>query len=793
MSILANTRIGTRLGLSFGIIVIFLIIITSIAISSLKSQTQTTRDFINADVAQLELAHAINAEAQAAALKLLQILSTIERDDRIPLYKEMDAHNATLNQLFIKFTKENSGEVDIEHIIKDRNEYEIAFQETVEYVEYNREIAFDNYLESTHPKLNKLLLELSYFLLEQEKLLDKKQLASEAKSEESATLVIFLAITILLLMIVLSILITRSIVVPLAETVESAKRIASGDIQLQDSVDRKDEIGELSSAFRRMTKNLKTLFSDLEQSRDEALTATQAKSQFLATMSHEIRTPMNGVIGMAQLLEGTKLTIEQKDYLDAISRSGDGLLAIINNVLDFTKLEDEKVEIETIPFDLEQICQDCIELIAANDKHADVEFILDYHPDCARHFLGDPSRIRQIFLNLLGNAAKFTNEGFIRCGVSCIPAENGEEQVRLEFQDTGIGIKPEVINSLFDEFTQADVTTTRKFGGTGLGLSITKKLVALMGGEIGANSVVGEGSTFWISGILSATESPNAVQEESLLGLKVLFVDDNPQNLIIFEQMLLHMGTEPVILSDSTQAMRMLQDAEQTGHPFEIAILDHNMPGLNGMELGLEIREGLQFDHLKLLIFSSIGQKGDAALFAKAGFDAYLDKLCRYEVLQSILSSMLTHDTETPIITQHSIKDAQQSTRVEHHSFKGSILVVEDNKTNQIIAKKFLVKLGLKVDLAINGQEAINFFATKSYELIFMDCRMPVMDGYQATRAIRLIEKKHQQKPIPIIALTANASKEDRERCKQSGMDDVVTKPFKRADLSNALFKWLPQ
>jgi signal transduction histidine kinase/DNA-binding response OmpR family regulator len=553
-----------------------------------------------------------------------------------------------------------------------------------------------------------------------------------------------------------------------------------------------DEIGTLSKTFNHMTATLQHTLEELSKEKEKAERTTLEKTKFLATMSHEIRTPMNGVIGMAQLLTDTSLTHEQKDYVDTITRSGDGLLCIINDILDFSKLDVDMVEIENIPFDLERTCQESMELVVGNVKGKKLEFIFDYAPDCPRHFLGDPSRARQILINILGNAVKFTEQGFVRCGVSSELSDSGEEQLRLEIQDTGIGLRPNAIEGLFDEFTQADSATTRQYGGTGLGLAITKKLVDLMGGTIGVNSVEGEGSTFWITGILTPTESPEPTTPKSLKGVRILFVDDFAEYRKIFKRLLEHMGAKITITSDPTKVEGVLVEAEKSKTPFEIAILDHNMPQLSGLELGLQIRKNGSLADLKLLIFSSIGQKGDSALFASAGFNGYLNKLSRYETLRDILSTMLTHTTGNSIVTHHTVDDAKSSIANQSQCFSGLILIVEDNLTNQIIAKKFLVGMGLTVDIADNGQEAIEAYNSKRYDLIFMDCQMPVMDGYKATRSIRKIEQKNNLTQVPIIALTANASSDDRILCKAAAMDGIVTKPFKRTDLSKVLTKWLP-
>lgn len=531
---------------------------------------------------------------------------------------------------------------------------------------------------------------------------------------------------------------------------------------------------------------------ELMKAKDEADTASRVKSEFLSTMSHEIRSPMNTVIGMAQLLEDTPLNDEQKDYLATISRSGNNLLSLINDILDFSKLDADMVSVESIAFDLERACQESMTLIAGNAAGKELEFIFDYHPDCPRYLMGDPSRIRQVLVNLLGNAVKFTKEGFVRLTVTSKTDHSGNENLRLQVEDTGIGLRPETVEHLFDEFTQADTTTTREYGGTGLGLTITRKLVELMGGEVGVDSVFGKGATFWVNWQLPKTEAPAPLKLSSLEGMRMLFVDDNKEHRRIFKRMLEHMGAKVTALPDATRTLDLLLEARQTDDPFRIAILDHNIADTGGIGLGINIRRDSRLDSLKLLIFSSLGQRGDAATFTRAGFNAYLNKLSSYDTLRAMLSTMLDHCTGDAIITQHSIQEAKQSNGDEVLTFDASVLLVEDITPNQTVAKKFLAQMGVKVDVANDGQGAIDAFNSSSYDLIFMDCRMPVMDGYEATTIIRKLEKETDKTPLPIIALTANASSDDRRLCEQVGMNDVVTKPYKRTDLSSCLQQWLP-
>lgn len=392
-------------------------------------------------------------------------------------------------------------------------------------------------------------------------------------------------------------------------------------------------------------------------------------------------------------------------------------------------------------------------------------------------------------INLLGNAVKFTEQGFIRLG---LVYHHARQQLRIDVEDSGIGIKAEALDHLFDKFTQADQTTTRIYGGTGLGLAITHKLVNLMQGDITVTSDLGRGSTFTINLPLAVAKAPASITRLLQQSPRILFVDDNEKIRDIFSPMLEHMGAEVTILEDSDQVMDHLYQALDT-QPYQIAILDQSMAAANILQLGKQIRQDQRLDQLKIMIFSAAGEKGDSAAYARIGFDAYLSKLCRYEVLQSMLSMMLQHTRGQPIITQHSIEESLQSEQNREQQFQANILLVEDMLPNQIIARKILSKIGASVDIAGNGQEGVDLFQQQDYDLVLMDCRMPVMDGYEATEIMRQQESGQPAgRHVPIIALTANCSKEERELCLQAGMDDVVTKPFRQADLADCLQKWLP-
>ena len=610
-----------------------------------------------------------------------------------------------------------------------------------------------------------------------------------------------------------TVFLTRRITSPIRDLALATRAVADGDLDHHIAIRTRDEIHDLASAFNDMLAKLKVSREEVEgyqhtledkvESRTRELEterrkavdlarqaeeASRAKSQFLANMSHEIRTPMNGVIGMVDLLRSTELTPKQRRFAEAAQRSAESLLGLINDILDFSKIEAGKLTLEKIPLDLRQTLDDVCELLAEPAQRKGLELACQIDDSAVNELLGDPGRLRQILVNLIGNAIKFTETGEVVVRASGIEQKPEAVLLRFEVRDTGIGIGKEVQARIFSAFTQADGSTTRHYGGTGLGLAIVRQLAEMMGGSAGVESKPGKGSTFWFTarfGRQPPGSRAKPLPRYDLRGLRVLIVDDNATNRDILSHQTQSWGMREESAEDGFRALEKLRAAAAAGASFHLVILDMMMPGMDGIELARAIKAEPAIAAPYLVMLTSVGLRGDATQARDSGIDGYLSKPVRQSELYDCIATVMGKAVgDGSLITRHNISKPRQRSNAR-------LLLAEDNPVNQEVALGMLEMLGYRADVASDGQEVLEALARVSYDLILMDCQMPRLDGYEATRTIRRQEQAGPKQRIPIVALTANVMAEDRERCLAAGMDDYLPKPLSREELERVLTHWL--
>jgi len=637
---------------------------------------------------------------------------------------------------------------------------------------------------------------------------------SLAKGGLAAVLVVLLAMTAAYM---LAMRMQGLVSAPIIQLVELTRRVQEeGDYSLRATQHGTDEIGRLIASFNAMLENIRERDRELgenqrrladrssrlveaneklkhavrenAEARKAAEAANRAKSDFLARMSHEVRTPMNGVIGMLELLGRTRLTRDQLHYLSAIDRSAETLLAIINDILDFSKIEAGRLVLDKTSVRIRETVEETAELLSSRAHANNVELVYDIPPEADLVVEADGIRLRQVLMNLVGNACKFTRDGDVVVQVSHAGREGSKHRLRFEIRDTGIGVSPEHLETIFDSFSQEDGSTTRRYGGTGLGLAICRELVNLMEGEIGVESRPGEGSTFWFEIPVPLVQDDGLVRSlDELAGRHVLIVDDNETNRDMLTTLVGRWGMSSVAVDSADGALEALRRSRETGESFDIVLLDWHMPDKDGIEFAREIGIDPVFKHLPCVLLSSASVREVVEENDNLPVAAYITKPVRQARLEQCLLHLLVPGesaTFTRIPCEIAANNALGWLRV---------LLVEDNPINQQVANGMLQSMGCEVEIAANGLEAMQLLESAAFDIVLMDCQMPVMDGYEATATIRANEADSDGKRQTVIALTANAMPEDRERCLEAGMDDYLSKPFTMDKLRRMLESWLPQ
>ena len=785
----SDIRIRARVSAGYAILILLMICVIGIGVSRIYAIRAESDHILTQDWAAAAAINVIDTESRDAATRIVTLIIQKDHQQRVDSYARIDAIKFDIDAQLEKLAKLDASpqaRAQIERVKVARARYYDTFIAVADMVEADdHEGAKHNMNTMALPALNQLLDEIHRL----DKLQEQQVIAAavQARADINSSLMLMSGIGLIAVMVGVGFALSaRTITRPLEEAIAIAKRVGAGDLSSVIEVNSRDETGELLESLKLMTASL-AAEQELRRAVIVAEDATKAKSDFLANMSHEIRTPMNGIIGMTHLALQTDLTTKQRNYLEKVESAAKSLLGIINDILDFSKIEAGKLNFEQVEFYVDDVMAQVADLTIIRAQDKGLELLFDISPDVPPVLLGDPLRFGQVMVNLISNAIKFTVKGEVVVTIRKMEQADKTVCLRIDVRDTGPGLTPEQQARLFQAFSQADTSTTRTHGGTGLGLTISKRLVEMMGGHIGLESTPGVGSTFYFTASFGVAESVVPTTLPDISGLRVLVVDDNASAREIFHSMLSAMQFNAVCAENGQRALELEARARAEGQPFSVILMDWQMPGMSGVEAAQAIQQQA----------SDSGVEPPSIIMVTAyNRDALVDELrdipvgatLNKPVSASTLLDSIAGVFGTDLRSCRRVR-MQEDYQAAAHALRGAwLLLVEDNDVNQEVAQQILGDAGVRVDVASNGAMALAKIAVNDYDGVLMDCQMPVMDGYDATRELR---KDPRHAALPVIAMTANAMVGDKEKCLAAGMNDFIAKPIDVAQLFQTLARWV--